>query len=66
MDQQKSIVFNGGQHVHFSWNRQANDINIRIIPIIPTPNLLNFQIFPAPNYSHPHLFTFRDFSTPPP
>ena len=39
---------NNGQHAHFSWNHQANGINMRINLIIPTTNLSNFQIFPAP------------------
>ena len=53
----KSITLNIGQYAYFSQNRQANDINIRIIPCISTPNLLNFQTFPAT-----HLLNFREFS----
>ena len=41
---------------HFSCNHQANGINIRIIPIIPTPHLLNFQEFSRPPiYSNPTI-----------
>ena len=58
-----SIAFFNGQSVHFGWNRQANDIKIRILP---TPHLLNFQIFPAPQQFQPfHLLNFREFSNSP-
>ena len=55
-----SITFNNGQHGHFGWNCQANDINIniniRISPTIPSPHLLNFHIFPTlPIIPAPHL-----------
>ena len=62
----KSIKFNNGKLDHFSWNRQANGMNIRIIPIIPTPNVFNFQIFSTPlpiiptppNYSNPPIMRY--------
>ena len=43
----------------------VNVINIRIIPIIPTSNILNFKSFPVPlNYSNPYLLNFQEFSNP--
>ena len=57
---QKSSTFNNGQCAHFSLNRQAKVVNIRITPIIPTPNLLNFQIFPTPS----HFIQSLNYSLP--
>ena len=56
-----SITVNNGQRAYISWNSEANAINIRIIPIIPTPNLLNFKLFLTP-----YLLNFWRIFQPPP
>ena len=71
----KSITFDNGQCTHFSWNPKAYGVNMRIIPLIPTPNLLSFQIFPTPPiiptppfvkfsmiFQPPHLFQPPNYS----
>ena len=62
----KSLTFNNGQRSHFSWNRQANGINIRITPTIPTPNLEIIKYFQPPIIPTLHLLHFRELSNPPP
>ena len=63
---QKSITPNNGQCVYFNWNRNANCINKRIIPITPT---LLYEILtylqPPSILPTSDSITFQEFFTPP-